>query len=391
MVNTLSKLATISVKRLQKFIQLETSSGIILFLMAIAALVISNSPWQADYHWLFNEYLIFNQTANFWINDGLMVFFFTLIGLEIKREIRVGELDTKQKRILPSLAALGGMVVPALIFIAFNWQDPIAINGWAIPAATDIAFALGILLLLGSRVPLGLKIFLMALAIIDDLGAIIIITLFYTTQLSLNYLILAGLCCGLLWLSNKKNITHLAWYALLGIALWFCILNSGIHPTIAGVIVAFAIPLHAKGFSPLRTLEYYLHPWVAFAIMPLFAFANAGLNFTHLHLADFANSLPLGIICGLLLGKPLGIISVSALAIKLNYGQLPEGVNWQDFYGMAFICGVGFTMSLFIGNLAYENLVTLYNDYVRLGVLCGSLIAGLLGYSMLRLNNRKVA
>lgn len=391
MKDSLARLALLPVKRLQQFMKIETASGIILFLMAIAALILTNSPWERHYQHLFYEVLLVDKSINFWINDGLMVLFFVVVGLEIKRELIAGELDTFQKRLMPSLSALGGVVVPAIIFIACNWHDPSALKGWAIPTATDIAFALGLLLLLGPRIPVSLKIFLMTLAIIDDLAAVIIISLFYTSHLSLIYLLLACLVILGLVILNKKHSTNLWCYALLGIMLWLCILGSGIHPTVAGVIFAFCIPLYAKEYSPLRTLEHYLHPWIAFGVMPIFAFANAGLSLAQLSLADLTEGLSLGIILGLFLGKPLGVVGASALAIKFKWGELPSNVTWQSFYGMSIICGVGFTMSLFIGNLAYQHFSNDYNTHVRLGVLCGSLLSGVVGYGMLRWQFKNMA
>lgn len=381
----LTKIVTVPIKRLQEFIQLETASGILLLLVTIAALLLSNSPWRSFYYALFNQYPIAAQPVNFWINEGLMTLFFLVVGLEIKREMLTGELNTAQKRILPGIAALGGMVVPAIIFVLFNWHDPLALKGWAIPTATDIAFALGVFLLLGKRVPLSLKIFLLTLAIIDDLGAVLIITLFYSAQLSVLYILLALICCSVLYLLNYLKIASISVYLLLGLILWHCMLHSGIHPTVAGVLLAFSIPLQAAGKpSPLLKLEHYLHPWVAFGIMPLFAFANAGISFASVNLQNLLSGIPLGIIFGLFLGKQCGILGASWLAVKWRWAHLPQQVTWKNFYGMAMICGIGFTMSLFIGNLAYEQIDSHALELLRIGVLVGSLISGLAGYTFLR-------
>lgn len=389
MVDKLRRFSAQPLRVIRQFIQLEIASSIILFLSAVIALLISNSPWAKFYYFVFNDWRWLTMPIQLWINDGLMTLFFVLVGLEIKRELIAGELNTISKRVLPCIGALGGMIVPALLFSAINWHDPLALKGWAIPAATDIAFALGAMQLLGSRIPVALKIFLMALAIMDDLGAVIIITFFYSSHLLVGYIMVAALLTFILFYLNYKQIYHFGIYAVVGLLLWVCVLLSGIHPTVAGVIFAFAVPLTASQQRlPLQRLEQQLHPWVAYGIMPLFAFANAGINFSHIGLADWYASIPLGIIVGLFIGKQLGVWSFCAVVIKLKWAQLPAGVSWQQFYGMAILCGIGFTMSLFIGNLAYQGFSPQHINYLRLGVMTGSILSGLLGYGTLRFIRR---
>ncbi|MEN9916953.1 MAG: Na(+)/H(+) antiporter NhaA [Pseudomonadota bacterium] len=381
-------------KFLHKFIQLEASGGISLGIAAFFALILANSSWQTYYQTFLNLNISIGPTIHFsflhFINDGLMTIFFFLVSLEIKRELVQGELNTVTKALLPTLAAIGGMIVPALFYLAINHQHPQLISGWAIPMATDIAFSLGVLSLLGKHIPVALKIFLMALAIIDDLGAIIVIAIFYTQQIGWLYLFLALLAfVGLLSL-NYFKVQQFLPYCLLGIALWLLILNSGIHATIAGVLFGFTIPLTStnKNFnSLLHHLIRKLHPWIAYAILPLFAFANAGLSFSNVSLATFIHPLPLGIILGLFLGKQLGIFGASWLAVKTKLAKLPYQVNWWHIYGIALICGIGFTMSLFIASLAFgDNELT---ALVRLGVFTGSILSGIAGYSILFLYQRK--
>lgn len=379
----------------REFIKLESASGIILIVAALLALIIANSPWQPFYLLLFNYslpialgHMKFHVSFNHIINDGLMTLFFLLVSLEVKRELIIGELNSRIKATLPLIAAIGGMLVPALIYILFNHHDDIKLQGWAIPTATDIAFSLAILKLLGSRIPPALKTFLMALAIIDDLGAIIIIALFYTAQLSIIFLMLAFLCLLCLLIFNYFNITLFLFYGIVGIILWLCIIKSGVHATIAGVILGFTIPLRVKreGFreSPLKKIERHLHPWVAYGILPLFAFANAGILFTHINFSILFNPLTLGIVLGLFLGKQIGIYSACWLAIKIKWAALPEKINWRQLYGVSLLCGIGFTMSLFIGTLAFFDGETGQMSLVRLGVLMGSVLSAIAGYCILR-------
>jgi NhaA family Na+:H+ antiporter len=377
---------------IRNFIKLESSGGLLLILSAAAALVLDNSPLG----WLYDSLLgtpmafklgtfILEKPLLLWINDGLMAIFFLLVGLEIKREILEGELSTRAKAALPVVAAIGGMVVPALIFIAVNWRDTANLQGWAIPAATDIAFALGVLSLLGPRVPLALKVFLTAVAIIDDLGAILIIALLYSSDLSWAFHGAATACTiGLLTL-NRAGVTRYAPYMLVGIVLWVCVLKSGVHATLAGVVLAMAIPIRAKSDperTPLRDLEHALHPWVAFMIMPIFAFANAGVPLRDFGPADLLRPLTLGIALGLFLGKQLGLFIFSRLAVALGLAEMPAGLGWLQLYGAGLLAGVGFTMSLFIGTLAFPEAGSAAG--VRIGVISGSLLSGICGYLILR-------
>ena len=361
--------------------------------VALLALIANNSPL-AGFYSSFLSTPVEVQFGNFeiakplllWINDGLMAIFFFLVGLEIKNEVMEGELSTFDKAALPLFAAVGGIVAPAAIYAFLNYSDPIAIQGWAIPAATDIAFALGVLALVGSRVPVSLKILLLAVAIIDDLAAIIIIAIFYTQDLSLVALGWGGVgALGLVAL-NRMGVMRITPYALIGVFVWACVLKSGVHATLAGVITALAIPLKAKDpneSSPLHRAEHGLHIWVAFLILPLFAFANAGVSLKGVSFADLMAPLPLGIALGLFFGKQIGVFCFSWIAVKLGLAKLPTGANWPQVYAIACLTGVGFTMSLFIGTLAFEG-DTMLND-VRLGVLMGSLASGILGYVLLRI------
>lgn len=382
------------IKFLHKFIQLEASGGISLGIATLIALILANSSWQTYYQTFLNFNINIGTAIHFsflhFINDGLMTIFFFLVSLEIKRELIQGELNTTTKALLPTLAAIGGMLIPALFYLAINHKYPHLISGWAIPMATDIAFSLGVLSLLSKHIPVALKIFLMALAIIDDLGAIIVIAIFYTQQIGWLYLFLSLLAfIGLLSL-NYLKVQRFFPYCLLGIALWLLILNSGIHATIAGVLFGLTIPLSSsnKNFnSLLHHLIHQLHPWIAYGILPLFAFANAGLSFSNINLASFFHPLPMGIIVGLFLGKQLGIFGASWLAVKTNMAKLPFQVNWWHIYGIALICGIGFTMSLFIASLAFGN--NELTSLVRLGVFTGSILSGISGYSILFLHRRK--
>jgi Na+:H+ antiporter, NhaA family len=382
------------IKFLHKFIQLEASGGISLGIATLLALILANSSWQNYYQTFLNFNVSLGPDIHFsflhFINDGLMTIFFFLVSLEIKRELVQGELNTLTKALLPTIAAIGGMIVPALFYLLINHGYPQLISGWAIPMATDIAFSLGVLSLLGKHIPVALKIFLMALAIIDDLGAIIVIAIFYTQQIGWLYLFLSLLTfLGLISL-NYFKIQRFLPYCLLGITLWLLILNSGIHATIAGVLFGFTIPLRSSNQnfnSLLHHLIHQLHPWIAYGILPLFAFANAGLSFSNISFATFLHPLPLGIIVGLFLGKQLGIFGASWLAVKTKLAKLPHQITWWQIYGTALICGIGFTMSLFIASLAFEeNQLT---ALVRLGVFTGSILSGIAGYSILFLQQRK--
>ena len=380
---------------IEEFIKKESSSGILLIFATLLALIFSNT-FIAPFYESFLHIPVGIRIGEFhldkslyhWVNDGLMAIFFLLIGLEVKREILEGHLSSINQIVLPGVAAVGGMVVPALIYLAFNHNVPIAENGWAIPTATDIAFALGILSLLGKRVPVSLKIFLMALAIIDDLGAIVIIALFYTTDLSTLSIIIAFASLVILIMLNIFGVTKKAAYFIVGIVLWISVLKSGVHATLAGVALAFTIPLKAKdennnAFSPLKEIEHNLHFWVAFFILPLFAFVNAGVNVTGISLEQMSGSVPLGIMLGLFLGKQLGVFGFSFIAIKLKLAKLPEGCNWTQLYGVSVLTGIGFTMSLFIVSLAFEDdSVFQYTD--KLGILVASFLSGIIGYLILK-------
>jgi len=380
---------------IEEFIKRESSSGILLVATTILALILSNtfmSPLYESFLHIPVEIRVgsldLNKSLYHWVNDGLMAVFFLLIGLEVKREIMVGHLSSIKELALPGIAAIGGMLVPALIYLAFNLNNPIAVNGWAIPTATDIAFALGILSLLGSRVPVSLKIFLMALAIIDDLGAIVIIALFYTTDLSTLSISVAMICLAILILMNLMGVTKKAAYFIVGGILWVSVLKSGIHATLAGVALAFTIPLKVKGgnnqyFSPLEEIEHNLHFWVAFFILPLFAFVNAGVDITEISISQMSGAVPLGIMLGLFLGKQIGVFGFSFLAIKLKLAKLPEGSNWLQLYGVSVLTGIGFTMSLFIVSLAFEDdSVFQYTD--KLAILVASFMSGIVGYVILK-------
>ena len=379
-------------RALREFLRLEASGGLILIGAAIAALALSNSPYAGHYEAFRNLTLSvslgetgLSKPLLLWINDGLMAIFFLLVGLEVKREILEGQLSSRSQIALPAIAAVGGMAVPAAIYVAFNIGDPVALRGWAIPAATDIAFALGILALLGSRAPVSLKVFLTAVAIIDDLGAILIIAIFYTSQLSLASLALAGACLVVLAVLNRLRVTRITAYAIVGLVLWVCVLNSGVHATLAGVVLALAIPLRARnedGHSPLRHLEHLLHPWVAFGILPLFAFANAGVHLVGLAVSDLLHPVSLGIAAGLFIGKLLGVFGFTWIATRLGLCQRPEGTTWLQFIGVCALTGIGFTMSLFVGTLAFEDPE--FGARVRIGVLAGSVLSALAGYIILR-------
>jgi NhaA family Na+:H+ antiporter len=386
--------------RLRDFIDSEAASALPLLAAALLALVLANSPLAASVQGLLDTRLGFSwkfvdldKPLLLWINDGLMAFFFLLVGLEIKREIMEGSLSQPSQVALPIAGAVGGMAVPAVLYVAFNWSDPVALRGWAIPAATDIAFSLGVLAALGSRVPLALKVFLTTLAIVDDLGSILIIAIFYTEKLSMLALALAGLFIVGLAILNATGVRRLAPYLVLGALLWVSVLKSGVHATLAGVVLAVFIPLKSAGEAaeaeaarPAIRLEHAIKPWSAWFIMPVFAFANAGLPLAGLSLASLAAPLPLGIVAGLFLGKQIGIMLGAGLLIMLGIAAMPAGGSWGRLYGVAILGGIGFTMSLFIGTLAFDDAA--HHAEVRLGVLAGSLLSALVGYAALRLAPR---
>ena len=382
------------ISSIRRFIASESAGGIVLALAAVVALVVSNSPLGPLYREFIGlrgevriagDGLVLAKPLLLWVNDLWMAVFFFVVGLEIKREVLAGELASVKRASLPIAAAIGGMVVPALIYAMLNHADPVALRGWAIPTATDIAFALGILMLLGSRVPASLKVFLTAVAIIDDLGAIVVIAVFYTAQLSLNMLAVAAVGIVLLAALNRAKVTNVGPYIAVGLLVWVCVLKSGVHATLAGVVTAMAIPLKGEGehASPLETTEHALHPWVAFVVLPMFAFANAGVSLQGVSLATLTQGIPLGIAAGLVLGKAVGVFGASWLLMRLTRSALPDGATTRQFFGVCVLCGIGFTMSLFIGSLAFEGQAATYETQVKLGVLCGSLIAGLLGTALL--------
>ena len=381
-------------KHLQRFFSSDASGGIILIIAAALAMLLANmGPTSGLYHSFLDTpvqlrvgALDINKNMLLWINDALMAVFFLLIGLEVKRELIVGSLASRRQAIFPVIAAIGGMVVPALVYLAFNFQDPIAREGWAIPAATDIAFALGVLALLGSRVPASLKIFLMALAIIDDLGAIVIIALFYTSDLSLLSLGVAAAAIAVLAILNLTGVRRTGIYILVGVILWTAVLKSGVHATLAGVIVGFFIPLKEQnGKSPAVQLEHVLHPWVAFLILPLFAFANAGVSLQGVTLEGLTSLLPLGIMAGLFIGKPLGISLFCWLALKMKWATLPAGTTCKQIMAVGVLCGIGFTMSIFIASLAFGNVDPALINWAKLGILIGSVLSAVVGYTLLRM------
>ena len=379
------------------FFRLEAASGLVLLFAAIIALIISNSHLSEIYFSTLDKYLFFGindfglkLSVLHWINDALMAIFFFFVTLEIKREFLQGELSNIKQALLPIIAAVGGMVIPALVYVFINFDDSQTLNGWAIPSATDIAFSLGVLSLLGKRVPLSLKVFLTALAIIDDLGAILIIALFYSGDLNIKYLTLMFLAFIVLLVINKFNIKKFLPYLIVGIFLWDFTHNSGIHATIAGVLLAMTIPHRKKekDFSLLIKIEHSISPYVAFGIMPLFAFANAGVSLEGLSFSSLLDKVPLGIVLGLFVGKQLGVFVFSYISIKLKIAQMPNNSNWYNFYGVGILTGIGFTMSLFVGNLAFaENMQ--YMDGVKIGVLTGSLLSTLAGYFLILLTPNK--
>lgn len=382
-----------ALEALREFLKLESASGIILVGAAVLALIINNSPLSSLYDLFLNTpvevrigTLHIGKPLLLWINDGLMAIFFLLIGLEVKREILDGQLSSLSQVALPGFAAVGGMVIPALIYVMFNLGNSETLSGWAIPAATDIAFALGILALLGSRVPLSLKLFLLTLAIIDDLGAIVIIAIFYSGELSTSSLILAAIAIAVLAAMNFLGVRRIAAYVVVGVILWICVLKSGVHATLAGVVLAFAIPLRTKEDEPcpLREMEHSLHPWIAFGIMPIFAFANAGVSLEGMSIGKLFEPIPIGIALGLIVGKQIGVFGFSFAAVKLGLAKLPSELNWRMIYGTSILCGIGFTMSLFISTLAYDSTMGDYAMSARIGILVGSFISAIAGFLILK-------
>jgi NhaA family Na+:H+ antiporter len=390
MIKTLSK-------PFKWFFQLEAASGLILLIAAIIALIISNSNFSGLYFNTLEQYLFvgvnnfgLKLSVHHWINDLLMAIFFFFVTLEIKREFIQGELSNLKKALLPIIGAVGGMVIPALVYVSINFGNTETLNGWAIPSATDIAFSLGILSLLGSRVPISLKIFLTALAIIDDLGAILIIAFFYSGELSISYLSLILISYIFLLILNKFGIKKFFPYLIIGSFMWFFTYKSGIHATIAGVLLASTIPhrVKDKDFSLLIKIEHAISPYVAFMIMPIFAFANAGVSLEGLSLYSLLKPVPLGILLGLFIGKQVGVMIFSYIAVKIGAAQMPDNSNWLTLYGVSILTGIGFTMSLFVGNLAFEENVQ-YIDGVKIGVLVGSLMSTIFGYFILLIASKK--
>jgi Na+:H+ antiporter, NhaA family len=372
-----------------RFFAHESAAGVVLAVAALLALTVSNSPWASAYEAFLNlpgevrvggDWLVLAKPLIVWVNELWMAVFFLVVGLEIKRELGEGELASWRQALLPAVAAFGGMALPALIYAAVNVGDAVALRGWAIPAATDIAFAIGVLMLLGPRVPASLKVFVTAVAIIDDLGAIVVIALFYTEKLSLLALAGAGAGIALLFVLNRLGVTRIGPYVVVGLLIWLCVLKSGVHATLAGVATAMAIPLRdAAGASPLQTAERALHPWVAFVVLPVFAFSNAGVSLAGVTAANLLQPITLGIALGLVVGKAAGVFGTSWLLVRFGVAQRPEGASWRQLFGACVLCGIGFTMSLFIGALAFEDLEASYAIQVKLGVLCGSLIAAIAG------------
>ena len=378
-------------RKLEQFFDSEISGGIVLMVAAVAAMIVANSSLHPYYDGALSSYFTVQLGENglskpliLWINDGLMAVFFLLVGLELKHELMEGKLKNPRDVVLPGMAAVGGMLMPALIYFALNISSPETHSGWAIPAATDIAFALGILALVGDRVPSSLKVFLLTLAILDDLGAILIIAFFYTAELHLDYLFLALIPLAIMFYLNRSGIHRIAPIILLGAVLWVLVLKSGVHATLAGVITAFFIPIKDKwGKSPLHSLEHALSPYVFFLIVPIFAFANAGVVLSGVTLADVFSPLPLGIALGLILGKQIGVFGMTWALVKLGIARKPFGATWLHIYGVAARAGIGFTMSLFIGAMSFED--AFYMNEVRIGVLSGSVISAIIGFTVLRL------
>lgn len=382
------------ISRVKSFFELEAAGGIVLAFAALLAMLVANSPLSELYNAFIHAPVVIQigdfeiaKDAHHWINDGLMAVFFFLVGLELKREALIGELSDIKQIILPALCAVGGMVAPALVYFGLNHGDAEAMKGWAVPTATDIAFAIGVLSLLGNKVPNALKVFLVSIAIFDDLGAIIIIALFYTSELSLFSLAVAAVCLPFLFLLNRLNVVRLTPYILIGVILWVAMLKSGVHATLAGVLLAFFIPLRNNKdpeHSPLEELEHDLHNTVAFGILPLFAFANAGISLAGTNMGELTHGVPLGIALGLFIGKQIGVMLPVFIVLKLGLAALPSGTNIKQIYGVSMLCGIGFTMSLFISGLAFGGIPDDYDP--RLGIILGSLISGVVGYLILRAN-----
>ena len=384
---------------LTQFMRHESAGGILLVGAAVLAMILANTALNPVYGLLIDTTVAvqvgafeINKPLLLWVNDGLMAVFFLVVGLELKREFLEGELSNRDNMMLPAIGAVGGMAIPAAIFVAFNYDDPIALQGWAIPAATDIAFALGILSLLGSRVPIALKVFLTSLAILDDVGAILIIALFYTSNISVTALGVAAVCLAVLWVLNRSGVEAKSIYLLVGLVMWASLLKSGVHATLAGILLALFIPLKSKDnpkVSPLKELESDLHTSVVFIILPVFAFCNAGINFAGVGLDQVFHGIPVGIALGLFAGKQIGVFGFCWLGIKMGLAQMPKGMSFSSLYGTALLCGVGFTMSLFIGSLAYEETGAIQLVDERMGILAGSLMSGVLGYFVLRFSLRE--
>ncbi len=376
-------------KAFRQMVQHDAAGGILLIAAAALAMLMANSFLSSLYTGFLNVPVTIQIGAFeiakpllLWINDGLMAVFFFMIGLEVKREILEGHLSSKEQIILPGIAAIAGIAAPAAVYYFFNQNDPVGIQGWAIPSATDIAFALGLFALFGSKLPITLKLFLLSVAIFDDIGAIVIIAVFYSTDLSTTSLSVAALGLLALFILNRRQVSAPAAYILVGTVVWAAVLKSGVHATLAGFIIAWFIPIHVKtedGHPMLKQMEHAIHPWVAFMILPVFAFANAGVSFAGLSFNDIVNPVTLGIALGLFIGKQVGIMGACWLAVKAGIARLPEGTNWQQMYGVTLLCGIGFTMSLFIGTLAFEGQAAAYETYVKLGVILGSLLSAALG------------
>jgi len=377
---------------ISKFLKLESSGGLLLMFMALLSIVIANTPLNGIYSQILDMpveirvgSLHIAKPLLLWINDGLMAVFFFLIGLELKRELVEGELSDRANIILPGLGAIGGMAVPAAIYLFFNFDDPAAVKGWAIPAATDIAFALGVLSLLGPRVPISLKIFLTSLAIFDDIGAIVIIALFYTSKVSVVALIVTALCIPVLFFMNRRGVESRSLYIFIGLVVWVSMLKSGVHATLAGVLLAIFIPMESKtgGASPLKSLEHDLHHVVAFFVLPIFAFANAGIYVLDMTADVVLHDVSIGVALGLILGKQIGVFGLCSLALWSGVVKFPKGMNWGSLYGASALCGIGFTMSLFIGSLAFDETGVSLPFDERLGIIIGSVVSGIIGYIIL--------
>ena len=386
------------VQLIQRFLKLESAGGILLLFSAAVAMLLANSPLSSQYNDFLNlpvslqiGSFSINKTLIHWINDGFMAVFFVLVGMEVKKELFEGALSSYQQAIFPAIAAVGGMIVPALVYWFIAKQDPSLANGWAIPMATDIAFALGIMALLSKQVPLPLKIFLLALAIIDDLGAIVVIALFFSHELSVQALIFSGISILTLVLLNRFRVSALCAYMVVGAILWASVLKSGVHATLAGVIIGFCIPLKGKkGEQPLHDFEHILAPWSSFVILPLFAFANAGVSFDGIDVSMISSPLLLAIACGLIIGKPVGVFGFSYISVKLGLAKLPDGINFKQIFAVAVLCGIGFTMSMFLASLAFDaDAGESVNTLSRLGILLGSTVSATLGYLFLKQTTKR--